>query len=408
MCMDFLLDQATDGTVMSGRTLEFGMEMKPGGIIRNVGCTFQSPAPDDTCDGTFSGKQWQSRYGYIGTLSGCTDQFHSDMMAALGADKFILQGMNTEGLSCGGLYLMESVYPQTLPEGSSENALHFLCFTDWVLGTCYSVADVIYKLNNGEALIWSDAQTQTNFCVHYSLFDKSGAAIVVEWINGELNIFHNPLRVCTNAPTFDWHLKNVQNYLNLSPLWPEDLEISPFGKDETATPTSDAIADSETDIRGLKIITTGKPSGSGYGMRGLPGDATPPSRLIRMFFLKNNATRAADVTDLRNLVVHFLNSTDLVKGDNWDKKHETADYTQLAMICDYTNQILYFRTYDNPQLREISLKDALANNPDTQTLEFAFDEDDVTDKVITGQIFEVTPTAGTSPTSHTTYSHAAQ
>ena len=48
--------------------------------------------------------------------------------------------------------------------------------------------------------------------LHWTVIDKNGEAIVVEYIKGELTIFDNPLRVMTNSPNFDWHMTNLRNY----------------------------------------------------------------------------------------------------------------------------------------------------------------------------------------------------
>lgn len=47
------------------------------------------------------------------------------------------------------------------------------------------------------------------------VMDHTGKAIVVQYLNGELKTFVNPLRVLTNAPSFDWHMTNLRNYINL-------------------------------------------------------------------------------------------------------------------------------------------------------------------------------------------------
>ena len=84
--------------------------------------------------------------------------------------------------------------------------------------------------------------------------DTQGKSIVIEFIEGEMKIFENPLGIITNAPTFDWHMTNLRNYVNLSAVTIPNKKIE------------------DLDFAAL---------GAGSGMIGLPGDFTPPSRFVR-------------------------------------------------------------------------------------------------------------------------------
>ena len=77
---------------------------------------------------------------------------------------------------------------------------------------------------------------------------------MVEYVGGRLHLYNNPLGVITNSPPFDWHLNNLRNYVNLSANNVPQLKL-----------------------KGINIY----PTGQGSGMMGLPGDVTPPSRLVR-------------------------------------------------------------------------------------------------------------------------------
>ena len=52
--------------------------------------------------------------------------------------------------------------------------------------------------------------------VHYILTDARGKSVVLEYVGGELKIHQNPLGVMTNSPTFDWHMTNLSNYVNMT------------------------------------------------------------------------------------------------------------------------------------------------------------------------------------------------
>ncbi len=103
--------------------------------------------------------------------------------------------------------------------------------------------------------------------MHMMVTDRSGKVIVIEYLEGKLKITDNPVRVLTNAPSFDWHLTNLRNYVNLSE--------KPY--------TSKRIGE-----------LTIEPLGGGSGLLGMPGDITPPSRFIRAVAQTMLARRTPD------------------------------------------------------------------------------------------------------------------
>jgi hypothetical protein len=82
--------------------------------------------------------------------------------------------------------------------------------------------------------------------VHFFIQDKSGKSIAVEPSDGVLKVTNAPLGVMTNAPTYDWHMTNLDNYLNLT--------VKDIGSEKLSDVTLNATG-----------------SGSGSGLLGLPG-----------------------------------------------------------------------------------------------------------------------------------------
>jgi choloylglycine hydrolase len=167
--------------------------------------------------------------------------------------------------------------------------------------------------------------------VHFPVHDSTGRSIVIEFTDGEAIVYDNPLACLTNAPVFPWHLQNIRTYVGLTPWDTESIEVD-----------------------GVEFPATGH----GTGLRGLPGDFTPPSRLIRSVFLKQFAEQAADAASGRNLALHLLNDTDIAKGVIRTKKllGTQTDYTQWAAVKDLTNLVYYYRTYDDLMLRRVDLR----------------------------------------------------
>jgi choloylglycine hydrolase len=165
---------------------------------------------------------------------------------------------------------------------------------------------------------------------HYTLHDATGASIVIEPVNGTLNVYDNPLGVMTNAPTFDWHLTNLKNYVKISPVNAEAITID-----------------------GVTIPSFGQ----GSGLLGIPGDPTPPSRFIRALGYAISAKKLPSGEQSVRLAEHILNNFDIPMGFiQPDKGDYTAlEYTQWSSIAELTAKRYYVKTYDDQVLRGIDL-----------------------------------------------------
>ncbi len=150
-----------------------------------------------------------------------------------------------------------------------------------------------------------------------------------------LKLFENPLGVLTNSPTFDWHMTNLSNYANLSAT-----NVAPL------------------DLTGKKIDGFGQ----GTGLLGLPGDSTPPSRLIRAVAYSQSAPQLPTAGETVPQVFHIMNAFDIPYGSIQDK-HESGihyDYTVWTSVADLKNLHYAFKTYKDQSIRTIDVRKALA------------------------------------------------
>ena len=144
----------------------------------------------------------------------------------------------------------------------------------------------------------------------------------------------NPLGVITNAPTFDWHMTNLRNYVNLSAieLPPVNLEGGAFG-----------------------------PLGAGSGMIGLPGDNTPPSRFVRAVAWTQTARPTPDSGETVYEALRILDNFNLPLGaaeapEGYEAETEgMRSSTIWTSTYDLKNRVLYFHTQHNRRLRMVSL-----------------------------------------------------
>ncbi len=172
--------------------------------------------------------------------------------------------------------------------------------------------------------------------------------LVVEYVNGgQLKTYDNPLGVITNSPTFDWHLTNLRNYVNLS-----------------------AVNVPPVDIGGKTFQSFGQ----GSGMLGLPGDFTPPSRFVRVLALQQTAQPVKTADDGVNLAWNILSNVTIPVGSARDVHPDGSviyDYTQWATVSDLANRRMFFRTYDNQAIRTVSLADLPVDGQDIMTITMA-------------------------------------
>jgi choloylglycine hydrolase len=310
MCTDFLLT-AADRSLVDGRSMEFGLDLNSRPFVRRRGEVMRSRTPDKTLER--NGLQWTVKYGYVG-------------MNALDLS-LVVDGLNERGLSVGTLWLPGSEFQQA---SDPNRALSVLLVNDWLLGTCASVAEVRAALPTVE--VWAYPVMEEKLDpVHFSVHDAGGNSIVIEYTAGKLHIYDNPIATLTNAPVFPWHLENVRNYVGLTP-WDVDEPLTING-------------------------TVFTPTGHGSGLRGIPGDFTPPSRLIRTLFLKNSANQAKDARAARILALHILNDVDIPKGVVRSKgaSGTSDDYTQWVVVKDLTHGMFDYRRYEDLDLRRVDL-----------------------------------------------------
>jgi Linear amide C-N hydrolases, choloylglycine hydrolase family/Transposase IS116/IS110/IS902 family len=135
-----------------------------------------------------------------------------------------------------------------------------------------------------------------------------------------------------NAPPFAWQLTNIRNYVGLSSV---DAQPITIGGNSSNSP------------------------GHGSGMRGVPGDSTPPSRFIRLLFQKQFATQPASSTDASNLALHLLNTVDIPLGTSAAQNEQKPskgndDYTQWVVVKALTARTFSYRTAANPTLMQIN------------------------------------------------------
>lgn len=303
---------AKDGSNVHGRTLEFGIKVDTSAVVIPRGYAFLSTTPNG------KGLEYTSKYGVVGSIA-------FDNLA-------VMDGMNEKGLYVGTFYFPGfAEYAKITPENQSK-ALSPIEFPNWIVTQFATVEEVKQALSNvfiAPTVVKAWGNEPAPF--HYLVFDKSGKGLVIEPIGGKLVTYDNPLGTFTNSPTFDWHMTNLRNYINLRtnnvpPLKVANMVLTPFGQ--------------------------------GSGMVGLPGDFTPPSRFVRAAIFSYTAIPSDNAEKAVYQAFHILNQFDIPIGlakDVTDGIVHT-DYTIVTAVCDPQALMYYFRTYDDQAIRSVDIK----------------------------------------------------
>src|SRR3990167_5493099 len=310
-CTDFRL-VAKDGSVIITRSMEFAYDMNSNIRTMPRGNTFNTTAPDGTPT-----INWTNKYGYL-----YLDGMNIDA---------VIDGINENGLTIEDLLFPGFAGYQNVPPGKSKQALPYTRLGDYILGNFKTIDEVKQALT--KIFVFPKTipgQRNLIFPLHFSIFDSTGKGIIVEYVNGRLNIYDNNIGVLTNSPTYDWHLTNLRNYVNLSPLNPNPVVI-----------------------QGVTFTATGQ----GAGMVGLPGDISPPSRFVKISVMKDTVLRTSNALNTVNLAEHLINNVDIPIGFVREAARgpATTELTQWVVFKDLTHRILYYRTYENLSLRKIDL-----------------------------------------------------
>ena len=303
--------EAEDGSIVYARTLEFGANLESQVLFL--------PRQYEFVGTTASGKPgltWNSKFAAVG-------------MNAYDYD-LLIDGVNEHGLAAGGFYLPGFAEYQQLHPGEESQAIAPWEVITWIL-TNFTNVDEIRAALPGIKVAAAPVDARHGAPpLHYIAHDESGNSLVIEYVDGKLHTYDNPIGVITNSPAFDWHVTNLRNYINLTAT-----DVPPVRLDH---------------VRLDQL-------GQGSGLKGLPGDFTPPSRFVRAVALSQAALRGQTGPDSVRNAFHILDSFDIPRGvvRPAEGDSEPYEYTQWTSASDLKNRTYYFHTYDNRRVRSIEL-----------------------------------------------------
>lgn len=306
-----------DGTLVFARTMEWGtFDLEGEFIVIPRGTELNATKMNDGKDGL----KWNAKYGVAGT---------SGMGTLIMGD-----AVNETGLTVGTFYLPGYTEPQPYIADKAAISLSPTDVTLFLASQFSTIAEIREGLPKVRVVPVKDPIIGIVQPVHYVVTEAGGDAVVIQYIEGELTIFDAPLGVVTNAPNYDWHIDNLNNYLNLS-----------------------AIALPAVELGGQSFA----PLGAGSGMIGLPGDFTPPSRFVRAVAFTQTARPTEGGFDTVRETFRILDNFNIpiaaAEGAAGSDDLSTLIYsaTQWTVATDITNMRMYYHTQWNRDVRMVDL-----------------------------------------------------
>ncbi|WP_297440427.1 choloylglycine hydrolase family protein [Sulfurimonas sp.] len=311
---------AKDGGVVYGRTMEWGtFDLKSRVAIVPRGFQFVGSTPDG-----LNGIPYKTKYGFVGL----------DMIGT----NFIADGLNEKGLAVGMFYFSGEVEYAKYEKKNAKNCLTSMDISGYILSQFSSVKEVREKLNTLTIVPVFEKAIGTTTDTHWMITDKNGDSIVVEVVSGKFKIFDAPLKVITNKPSYDWHMTNMRNYINLS---------------QNGFPAKT--------LNGLKI----KPTGHGTSLLGMPGDNTPPSRFVRAVVWTQLARELDNPKEAVYETFRILDNFQLpIGGDaaegsvgDTNKTHDLMRSSTIwTTAWNLTDLTLNYHTQHNRRVRQLNMK----------------------------------------------------
>ena len=301
--------RTANGNTVTARTIEWAAsDMNSLYVVVPRGYTSQSMTPDGA-----TGMRFKTKYGYVGL--------------AVEQSDFVTEGLNEKGLSAGLFYFPEYGKYEPYSKENASRSIADMQLVSYILGTCATV-DEVKEAVSSIKIHPIDPRAST---IHWRFTEESGRQIVLEIIDQKCIFYENELGVLTNSPSLDWHLTNLNNYINLN---------------------SGKISERQLGRLDMKAI------GGGTGLLGLPGDFTPPSRFIRAAFFQCSAPVKENTDDTVIQAFHILNNFDIPVGSQYapgEQQPEIPSATQYTAASDLIGRKIYWRTMHNSNIRCIDL-----------------------------------------------------
>ena len=194
MCTAMTL-QTESKEVIFGRTMDFSHDINPQlYVVPNSYVWYNS----------LNNRQMKDTYRFIGLGQELDGMFG------------LFEGVNEKGCVAAALYFAGYAQYDTGCTDKARQSISSIDFLHYILGSCSSVKELPYLLQDISIVGVPDPVTNTVAPLHWITTDRSGACVIVEPTSRGLEIIDNPIGVMANSPDFYWQMINLKLYANFS------------------------------------------------------------------------------------------------------------------------------------------------------------------------------------------------
>lgn len=187
------IGDSTTNNVLVGRTLDWRTPIPTNLYVYPAGVAKQSMPEGPMLT-------WVSKYGSV---------------LAVGYDGGVTEGMNERGLVMNGLFCKGSIYKEATGPDDKTPVMSLAVLVSYFLDNFETVDEVDQWLNVNQFNIFGKTfDGGTVSLLHWALTDKSGETLLMEYVDGDLNIYRSrDLTVLTNDPPMP-QMKAIESYWN--------------------------------------------------------------------------------------------------------------------------------------------------------------------------------------------------
>lgn len=232
---------------------------------------------------------------------------------------------NEKGIGIAGLNFPEGQYHDVKEQGANIASFELI---PWILGQCSTLDEVKNLIADLNVTNISFAPEMPASPLHWMISDGE-KHIVVESMPEGLKVYDNPVGVMTNNPSFNYQLRKLEDFHNIS------AKTTPNG-DFGGGYTPNAYS-------------------RGMGSQGLPGGLDSSSRFVKVAFTHQNSISGGEGQQDISQFFHILESVYQQRGlcDLGNGKYE---YTIYTSCMDLKNHIYHYTSYENHQITAVDMK----------------------------------------------------
>lgn len=312
MCTNIFINKG--GYHVEARSMDFPINMGTELVMGFIGQKNSSnPVVDADQIPASQLATWTNKYGYVGRGA-----FNTAV---------VMDGMNTEGLSISILYLPGSKYA-VFSAGDKRPVLAAIEMPTFLLSQARTVKEAHAMIDAHQLVTWAvegaPGMYIKNVPVHFCVRDKAGDSMVVEFIGGEVKIYHPAGNVMTNAPAYDWQLEYAKQYssINVSDEKPNE-RMAQF------VPQYDALYSGAL-----------RPAVNNF--MGIPGDYSPSSRFAKCTVLLDNLYAPNSSAEAIYQSSIILNTAVVPYTPGNTPKTKITTTTLWCVIKDLDNSVMRF------------------------------------------------------------------